>query len=100
VIKKSDSEIKTQVTRELNIDKINVAPSAVDPRDLRAHIEHALACRADRQTERLRIKVNHGEVDVSGRVHSWQEKRAIIGSISHLRGVSVVKDHLRVDPFF
>ena len=81
-------------------NKINVAPSEVDPRDLRAHIEQALERRADRQAEHLRIEVNQGDVDVSGRVHSWQEKRAIIGSISHLRGVAIVKDHLRVDPFF
>ena len=81
-------------------NKIQVAPIEVDPKDLRAHIEQALERRADRQTERLRIDVNCGEIDISGRVHSWQEKRAIIGSISHIRGVSAVKDYLRIEPYF
>ena len=81
-------------------NRIKVAPQQVDPKDLREQIEDALERRADRQAERLRIEVTGGEVDLSGRVHSWQEKRAIIGSISHAPGVAVVKDHLRVDPYF
>jgi osmotically-inducible protein OsmY len=81
-------------------NEIKVAPEQVDVRNLRKQIECALERRADRQTERLRIDINGGEVDLSGRVHSWQEKRAVIGSISHAPGVSVVRDHLRVDPYF
>gem|GEM_PF-4394599 len=38
--------------------------------------------------------------DLWGRVHSWQEKRAVLGSMSHAPGVSRVVDHLRVDPYF
>lgn len=82
------------------INQLRVAPQMIDPKDLRQQIEYALERRADRQAERLRIDVNGGEVDLFGRVHSWQEKRAIVGSISHAPGVSVVKDHLRVDPYF
>jgi hypothetical protein len=33
-------------------------------------------------------------------VHSWQEKRAVVGSISHVPGVSAIRDHLRIDPYF
>jgi osmotically-inducible protein OsmY len=81
-------------------NKIKVAPRQVAQKDLRDQIEYALERRADRQAEALRIEIHGGEVDLSGRVHSWQEKRAIIGSISHAPGVAVVKDHLRVDPYF
>lgn len=81
-------------------NKIDVVTKEVDPRELREQIEYALERRADRQAERMRIQVKGGEVDLTGRVHSWQEKRAIIGSISHVPGVVVVKDHLRVDPYF
>ena len=81
-------------------NEIVVAPREVDPRELLEQIEYALERRADRQAQRLRIEVNGGEVDLFGRVHSWQEKRAIIGSVSHAPGVAVVKDHLRVDPYF
>lgn len=82
------------------INEITVAPKIVDPKELREEIEYALERRADREAERLRIEVNDGAVDLWGRVHSWQEKRAVLGSISHAPGVSAVRDHLRVDPYF
>jgi len=81
-------------------NEITVAPKIVDPKELREEIEYALERRADREAERLRIEVNDGAVDLFGRVHSWQEKRAVLGSISHAPGVSAVRDHLRVDPYF
>lgn len=81
-------------------NEIAVAPRRVDPKALREAIEYALERRADREAERLRIEVNDGTVNLFGRVHSWQEKRAVLGSISHAPGVSDVHDHLRVDPYF
>lgn len=81
-------------------NEISITPKVVDPKELRKEIEYALERRADREAERLRIEVNDGAVDLFGRVHSWQEKRAVLGSISHAPGVSAVRDHLRVDPYF
>lgn len=81
-------------------NEITVAPRRVDPKELRQEIEFALERRADREAERLRIEVKDGAVDLFGRVHSWQEKRAVLGSISHAPGVSAVRDHLRIDPYF
>jgi osmotically-inducible protein OsmY len=81
-------------------NEITAAPKRVDPNELRGEIEYALERRADREAERLRIEVNDGAVDIFGRVHSWQEKRAVLGSFSHAPGVCVVRDHLRVDPYF
>ncbi|HKO41864.1 MAG TPA: BON domain-containing protein [Pyrinomonadaceae bacterium] len=81
-------------------NQIKVAPRRVDPMELREEIECALEQRADRQAERLRIEVHEGAVDLFGRVHSWQEKRAVIGSISHAPGVTEIRDHLRIDPYF
>lgn len=82
------------------INKIRMAPRKVDPEELREQIEYALERRADREADRLRIEVNNGAVDVFGRVHSWQEKRAVLGSISHAPGVMAIRDHLRLDPYF
>jgi osmotically-inducible protein OsmY len=82
------------------INQITIVPRRVDPNELREEIEYALARRADREAERLRIEVHDGTVDLFGRVHSWQEKRAVIGSISHAPGVAEIKDHLRIDPYF
>ena len=81
-------------------NKILVTPKQVDAEELRGRIEYALGRRADREAERLRIEINDGAVDLFGRVHSWQEKRAVLGSISHAPGVCAVRDHLRVDPYF
>ena len=79
---------------------ITIAPKTVDVEGLREEIECALERRADREANRLRIEVHDGAVELFGRVHSWQEKRAVLGSISHAPGVLVVRDHLRVDPYF
>ncbi len=81
-------------------NEITVAPKTVDAGELRQEIEYALERRADREAERLRIEVHDGAVDLFGRVHSWQEKRAVVGSISHAPGVSTIRDHLRIDPYF
>jgi osmotically-inducible protein OsmY len=82
------------------INKLTIAPNRVDVKELREEIEYALERRADREADRLRIEVNDGAVDLFGRVHSWQEKRAVVGSISHAPGVTQIRDHLRIDPFF
>jgi len=82
------------------INNITIRKQTVDPKELREQIEYALERRADREAERLRVDVHDGAVDLWGRVHSWQEKRAVLGSISHAPGVSRVVDHLRVDPYF
>ena len=82
------------------INNITVRPPEVDPEDLRADIEDALERRADREAGRLRIEVSDGRVDLYGRVHSWQERRAVVGSISHAPGVREVRNHLRIDPYF
>ncbi len=82
------------------INKITIHKRPVDPKELREQIEYALERRADREAERLRVDVHDGAVDLWGRVHSWQEKRAVLGSISHAPGISRVVDHLRIDPYF
>ena len=82
------------------INKIRIIPRQVDPEEIREQIQYALERRADREAERLRIEVKDGAVDVFGRVHSWQEKRAVLGSIGHAPGVTDIRDHLRLDPYF
>jgi osmotically-inducible protein OsmY len=82
------------------INKITIRNRPVDPKELREQIEYALERRADREAERLRLDIHDGAVDLWGRVHSWQEKRAVIGSVAHAPGVTRVVDHLRIDPYF
>ncbi|HKY27961.1 MAG TPA: BON domain-containing protein [Pyrinomonadaceae bacterium] len=82
------------------INQITIIPRQVDPEELRDEIEDALERRAEREADRLRIEVKDGAVELWGRVHSWQEKRAVLGSIGHMPGVMALKEHLRIDPYF
>jgi osmotically-inducible protein OsmY len=81
-------------------NRITVRKRAVSSEELRGEIELALERRADREAARLRVEVKDGAVDLFGRVHSWREKRAVVGSVSHAPGVVQVRDHLRIDPYF
>src|ERR1035437_5590931 len=62
--------------------------------------EEALERRATREADSLRIVVEGGEVNLSGRVHSWRERRVVLGSINHTPGVKRVIDNLRIEPYF
>jgi osmotically-inducible protein OsmY len=81
-------------------NRIEVKPPAIEPDAVRVAIEDALERRADREAERIGVAVVDGAVVLSGRVHSWREKRAILGAVGHAPGVHSVDDHLRVDPYF
>ena len=82
------------------LNKILVKPARVEAARVRGRIEEALERRADREAERIQVAVANGEVTLTGRVHSWQERDSIVGSVAHAPGVSSVRDRLRVDPWF
>jgi osmotically-inducible protein OsmY len=81
-------------------NRITIRERTVESEQLREAVESALERRADREAKRLRVEIDNGKVEVFGRVHSWQEKRAVVGSLSHQPGVLEVRDHLRIDPYF
>lgn len=72
----------------------------VEPDEIQMMIEDVLERRAEREADRIHIAVRNGTVILSGRVRSWAEKRAILGSVSHAPGVTEVKENLFVDPLF
>jgi osmotically-inducible protein OsmY len=82
------------------VNSIVVTPQEANPEELRVDIEDALERRAEREGERIYVEVKDGTVELRGRIHSWQEKRAVLGSISHAPGVRAINDHLRIDPYF
>lgn len=82
------------------INELEVHSPGVDVVALRRSIENALERRADREAERLRIAIVDGEVELYGRVHSWPEREAVVGSISYAPGVRKVNDNLQIDPYF
>jgi len=68
---------------------------AVAAAELRQAIEEALDRRAEREAQRIEIRVRDGRVTLSGHVQSWAERQAIIGVVAHAPGVRQVEDDLR-----
>jgi osmotically-inducible protein OsmY len=78
---------------------IVVEQPLIEPGEVREVIEDVLERRADRLADRIRISIDDGEVTLSGDVRSYAEKRAVIGAVSHTRGVFSVRDHLLVQRY-
>jgi osmotically-inducible protein OsmY len=78
------------------LNKITVM-ALVNPNRVQELIENVLTVRADREAQRIHVKVVGGEVTLTGGVKSWDEKKAILGSVSHAPGVTAVHDHLFID---
>jgi osmotically-inducible protein OsmY len=71
----------------------------VEPERVKFLIEDVLERRADREADRIRVNVSDGQVTLTGAVNSWEEKKAILGAVSHAPGVTGVQDHLFIDPY-
>jgi osmotically-inducible protein OsmY len=80
-------------------NRILVSPADVESDDVRLVIEDALERRAEREADRIKVAVSDGAVTLTGKVRSWQEKRAVMGAVSHARGVRSVKDQLIISPY-
>jgi len=80
-------------------NRIIVVDQGIDPALIRGSIEQALERRAAREARRLNVTVKNGTVFVSGIVHTWAEKQAILGTVGHAPGVSAVEDQLDIDPY-
>jgi osmotically-inducible protein OsmY len=61
---------------------------------VRAEIQHALQRRAQREVESITITVEDGAVTLTGPVHSWTEREAVLGAARGTRGVVQVIDQL------
>ncbi len=79
-------------------NRITVNAPDVSSDEVREAIEEALERRAGREAHTLQIQVHDGTVTLTGSVHSWREKRAVVGAAAHAPGVRSIEDHLRIDP--
>jgi osmotically-inducible protein OsmY len=75
---------------------LEVIPTVVGAEEVRGGIQAALARQAAREAQHLAVSVQDGVVTLSGTVHSWAEKRAVLGLVSHARGVRVVDDRIDI----
>ena len=79
-------------------NKIEVKPSRVISVDVKKAIEEALKRHSEREAERIKIDVSDGRVSLSGTVHSWLEREAVLGATRGTPGVRNVEEHLRIEP--
>jgi osmotically-inducible protein OsmY len=78
---------------------ITVRPHDASPEQLHKAIEEALERRAEREARNMHVEVHDGTVKLIGSIHSYREKRAVVGAVAHAPGVRSVEDHLRIDPY-
>jgi osmotically-inducible protein OsmY len=74
---------------------LTVHAHEIPPYVIREAIEEALERRAEREAHRIRVQVEDGAVTLTGEVHTWPERRAVVGAAGHAPGVRSVIDHLR-----
>lgn len=102
LVDRDDSEravLRLQGVRGV-INNIAVRAHKAESKEIRKSIEETLERRADREADRISVEVQNGRVVLEGRVHSWPEKEAILGSVRHAPGVQAVSDKLRIEPYF
>jgi osmotically-inducible protein OsmY len=80
-------------------NRLIVTAIKADPIRLRRSIEEALERRADREADKIRVDIDDGTVTLAGRVRSWHDKEAVLGTVSHAAGVREVRDRLTVSPW-
>lgn len=80
-------------------NRLTIARIKADPIKLRKSIEGALERRAEREAEKIRVKVEDSVVILEGSVPTWSERTAILGTVSHAPGVGEVRDRLTVNPW-
>jgi osmotically-inducible protein OsmY len=79
-------------------NRITVKHPDVSKAALRTAIHGALERRAERDADRIALDVDEGRVTLSGQVHSWSEREAVLGAARGTRGVESVIDKLHISP--
>ena len=77
-------------------NRIVVLKGAIDQGEVEAAIAAALKRQAQREAQHVRVEVHDGSVTLTGSVHSWSERRAIVGTVRGTPGVGVIIDDLQI----
>jgi osmotically-inducible protein OsmY len=102
VSQRQDAESTIQFLKGVRgvTNAIGVRSKRIDSGEVKLSIEEALERRADREAKHIGVAVSDGTVTLTGRVHSWREKKAVLGAASEAPGIQTLVDHLRIDPNF
>ena len=77
-----------------------VSSSEIKPENVCDTIGEELKRRAEAEARSIQVLLKDGTVTLSGQVHSWEERCAIINAASRTPGVETVKDSLAIKPSF
>lgn len=77
----------------INLIEVHYAPSIATSR-IKDAIEEALERRAERAADHIQVSEHDGVVTLRGRVQSWAERQAILGTARHAPGVRAVQDEM------
>jgi len=80
------------------LNRVRVGGKRVEPQVIRKTIEDALERRAQREANRINVRVEDAKVTISGDVQNWAEETAILGAAAHAPGVRSVDNELRILP--
>lgn len=81
-------------------NNIVVNSSEVKPENVSDTISEELKRRAELEAKSIKVLLKDGTVTLSGCVHSWEERCAVINAASRVPGVDTVKDSLAITPAF
>jgi osmotically-inducible protein OsmY len=94
---RTDADIARAVRHVRGIEnRIALVATAIAPERVREAIDAALERQASREARRIDVAVHESVVTLSGVIDSPAERRAILGVVSHARGVRAVNDRLRI----
>jgi osmotically-inducible protein OsmY len=96
---RSDAEraVRNLAGVRLVINRIAVKAASRVTEDVRQAIEQALERRAEREARRIRVDVKGGTVTLTGKVHSWAERKSVMAAARFTRGVQAIEDHLQTE---
>ena len=78
----------------------NIAVKTQHPGSSTIHraIDQALERRAEREAKRIRVDVRDGTVILTGAVHTWADRKAVVAAARFTPGVRAVEDRLVTEP--
>ena len=77
-------------------NRLAVTAPELGAEEIQDAISSALQRQAKREAEHVQIAVRDRSVTLTGTIHSWAERRAIIGTLRGVRGVDVIIDELHI----
>ena len=81
-------------------NNIKVNSSEIKPENVFDTIDEELKRRAELSARSIQVSLRDATVTLTGQVHSWEERCAIVNAASRAPGVEAVKDSLAIKPHF